>query len=309
MSDKTRMLLTGAGGFVGQAIKTELGDFEIVSMSRNSGDIVHDLTTAVPKLQHFEIVVHCAGKAHMIPKTDAEKKAFFDVNVKGTKNLLRGLELSEGLPSSFVLISSVAVYGVDTGVLITEQEPLNATQAYGLSKKQAEEITLEWCNKHGVRCTILRLPLVAGPNPPGNLGSMINAIRKGYYFDIAGGKAKKSIVLARDVAAIIPRAAKQGGIYNLTDGYHPSFAEIASHIAAELGKSKPLIMPRFIAGFLAKIGDLLGPGFPLNSRKLQVMGSDLTFDDSKARAILNWDPDTVLNGLKVLSNNGPSLRT
>lgn len=302
MPGKSRILLTGAGGFIGRAIGAELKSFEIISISRKAGDIIHDLSSAVPKLPPADIVVHCAGKAHVVPKTEPERKTFFDVNVGGTRNLLRGIELSGSLPDSFVLISTVAVYGVETGVLITEQQPLIATEPYGLSKIQAEEIVLEWCAKHNVTCTILRLPLVAGPNPPGNLGSMIRAIRRGYYFNITDGDAKKSVVLATDVAAIIPRAAAVGGIYNLTDGYHPTFAEIATHIAAALGKSKPLTMPVIIARLLAKFGDIAGRSFPLNSRKLKIISTDLTFDDTKAQDTLNWKPNAVLAAFKSMLN-------
>jgi nucleoside-diphosphate-sugar epimerase len=302
MISKSSILLTGAGGFLGRAIQAELKSFDIISLSRKGGDIIHDLTSSAPKLPPADIVVHCAGKAHVVPKTEAERKAFFDVNVVGTRNLLKGIELSGSLPHAFVLISTVAVYGVETGVLITEQQPLNAVEPYGLSKIQAEEIVLEWCAKHSVTCTILRLPLVAGPNPPGNLGSMIRAIRRGYYFNIDNGGAKKSVVLAKDVAAIIPKAAAIGGIYNLTDGYHPTFAEIATNIAAALGKSKPLTMPGTLARLLAKIGDFVGRSFPLDSRKLKIISTDLTFDDTKAKATLNWKANAVLTAFRRTLN-------
>lgn len=45
--------------------------------------------------------------------------------------------------------------------------------------------------QHNVVCTILRLPLLVGTNPPGNLGAMIKGIARGYYFNIGGGKSKK----------------------------------------------------------------------------------------------------------------------
>jgi hypothetical protein len=41
----------------------------------------------------------------------------------------------------------------------------------------------------------LVLPLLVGENPRGNLGVMMRAIDKGYYFNIGGGKARKSMVL------------------------------------------------------------------------------------------------------------------
>jgi nucleoside-diphosphate-sugar epimerase len=129
---------------------------------------------------------------------------------------------------------------------------------------------------------------------------MINGIKKGYYFNIDGGKAKKSIVLATDVAQIIPVVAKIGGVYNLTDQYHPNFLELSQFIAQQLHKPKPFNIPKWVAVLMAKAGDLLGPNAPINSNKLIKITSDLTFDDTKARNLLNWKPTSVISGFKIM---------
>ncbi|MGG8473430.1 NAD-dependent epimerase/dehydratase family protein, partial [Rahnella sp. PAMC25617] len=102
-----------------------------------------------------------------IPRTAIEKKQFYDVNVLGTLNLLKGLEKA-GVPEQFVFISSVSVYGQQSGIFINEDHPLEAKDPYGLSKIEAEDLVLKWCEQHRVVCTILRLPLLVGKNPPGN---------------------------------------------------------------------------------------------------------------------------------------------
>jgi len=295
------MLISGARGFLGDILTHTLTHAGITTIGRSATDDIHaDLKFQIPAIQKTnDIIIHAAGKAHVVPKTEAERQEFFDVNVTGTQNLLRGLEKAPGLPKCFVFISSVAVYGLETGHLISEDAPLLAEDPYGRSKIQAEKIIEEWCAKNNVVCTILRLPLLAGPNPPGNLKSMISGIKKGYYFNVAGGKAKKSIVLAQDVAEIIPTVAKVGGIYNLTDGYHPDFSELSKLIAKQLGKSKPLNMPMWVAKLFAKIGDRLGAKAPINSDKLNKITSDLTFDDSKARELLGWNPIKILDGFKT----------
>jgi len=150
-----------------------------------------------------------------------------------------------------------------------------------------------------VLLTILRLPLLVGENPPGNLGSMIKAIEKGYYFNIGGGKSKKSMVLANDVAAFIPKVASIGGIYNLTDGYHPNFYELSTLICKNRNKKIPLNIPSIIANLLGYIGDVIGKSMPLNTVKLKKITTDLTFDDSKAREIAGWNPNPVLNDLNI----------
>lgn len=291
------ILLTGSSGFFGKEIIRQNTIHSIFSLNRKFGNYKYDLSTSIPNFEsEFDIVIHNAGKAHSIPNTDAEKKSFFQVNVQGTNNLLKGLE--NAVPKQFVFISSVAVYGQESGLKIKEQASLLAKDPYGLSKIKAEQLILDWCNKNNVICTILRLPLLVGENPPGNLGAMINGINKGYYFNIAGGQARKSMVLANDVAAILLKASEIGGIYNLTDGFHPNFYELSNAIGKKYGKSRIFNLPFFIAKTIALVGDFKGEKFPIDSNKLKKITSDLTFDDTKARKILGWNPSNVLDYYK-----------
>jgi nucleoside-diphosphate-sugar epimerase len=291
-------LLTGANGFLGKHIVEEL-KVKLITLGRNSqSNIIVDLSKEIPLLPMVDLVIHSAGKAHSVPKTDVEKQSFFDVNVKGTENLLKGLEKA-GLPKQFVFISSVSVYGVISGNDIKEEYSLMAKDPYGTSKILAEKLVQDWCAKNNIICTILRLPLVIGTNPPGNLGAMIHGIRKGFYFNIAGGSAKKSMVLADDISKILLKAAQVGGIYNLTDGYHPNFYEMSHLISKQLGKGKVNNMPIWMAKILAFFGDIMGSKFPINSDKLNKLNATLTFDDSKARRSFGWNPQAVLNEFKI----------
>lgn len=289
------ILITGGNGFLGKSIIKEFENkCELYSLSRTDGDYKVSLEKEVPMFEQcFDLVVHAAGKAHSFPKTEYERKQFYDINVTGTENLLKGL-VKKGLPRQFVFISSVSVYGQEFGTGINENHQLEAKDTYGLSKIEAELLVNEWCDKHNVVCTILRLPLLVGKNPPGNLGAMIKAINKGYYFNIDGGKAKKSLVLTKDVASLISVVAPIGGIYNLTDGVHPSFSELSIAIS----KKKYLSLPLGLAKVCGRIGDLIGNKAPITSLKVKKITSDLTFDDSKARRLLNWQPESVLNYLK-----------
>jgi nucleoside-diphosphate-sugar epimerase len=294
------ILLTGSTGFLGGIILNFFkNSTKVVTLNRSFGDIRCDLATTIPKLINVNMVIHCAGKAHVVPKSEMENEEFFNVNFTGTINLLKGLDRCSTKPVSFVFISTVAVYGCDSGEMINEDTALNAQDAYGKSKIQAEDIIREWCLKNDVIYSFLRLPLLVGENPPGNLGAMINAIRKGYYFNIAGGKARKSMVLALDVAKFIANVSNIGGIYNLTDGYHPSFRELAFAIAKQLKRSSPIDIPLWLAKAMARFGDILGPKAPINSKKLNKITSNLIFDDSKARKVLGWRSNSVLENLNL----------
>nr|WP_287938003.1 NAD-dependent epimerase/dehydratase family protein [Algoriphagus sp.] len=289
--------ITGANGFLGKILCQYLQkDHQVISIGKNlQNKISVDLSITVPDLPEMDLIIHSAGKAHLIPKSAEEKRDFFEVNVNGTSNLLSGIQR---LPKLFIFISSVSVYGIDEGRNIDENFPTKGGNPYADSKIAAEGMILEWGQFHNVPVIILRLPLIAGPNPPGNLGAIIKAISNGYYFRLGVGDAQKSMVWAEDVAKLIPNLIGKSGIYQLCDGQHPKLAELDSAIAKHFNKNIRSI-PRSILIPLSKIGDLL-PFFPINTYRVKKLSQTLTFSDAKARTELGWSPSPVLEKLKEI---------
>lgn len=296
-----KLLFTGASGFLGNNVRPLLERvYEITTVGLLSqDDYTVNIAREVPELhERYEVVLHAAGKAHSIPKTEEEKQAFSDVNLQGTKNLCSALE-KVGIPGAFIFISTVAVYGCDYGENITEEHPLNGTTPYAMSKRLAEEYLQKWCYEHNVILGIIRPSLLAGPNPPGNLGAMISGIRSGRYLSIAGGQARKSILMVQDIAKLVPLLAKRGGIYNVCDSYQPTFRELEALICKQMKKSLPLSIPYWLAKRMALIGDSLGKKAPINSLKLDKIAKSLTFSNEKAIRELGWKPMSVMDNFRI----------
>lgn len=297
-----KLLFTGASGFLGYNILPILRkEYEIVHTMGlgQDDDIKVNLAKEVPPIyDHYDIVLHACGKAHVVPRTPDEVQAFYDVNYEGTRNLCTALE-RVGVPKTLVFISTVAVYGCESGELITEEHPLNGDTPYAKSKIMAEEYLTRWCSEHGVVLGILRPSLLAGKNAPGNLGAMVNGVRKGFYMNIAGGKVTKSVLMAEDIARLLPLLIEMGGVYNVCDTRQPSFGELSVSVARQLGKHKPISIPYWMAWCMAKVGDLLGSKAPINSYKLEKMTQSLTFSNEKARKELGWEPLDVLENYKI----------
>ena len=295
------LLFTGGTGFLGNNCMPVLKQYyNVTTCGITDADVIKvNLAKEIPILKDkYDIVLHAAGKAHTVPKTDAEKQVFYDVNYQGTVNLCRALE-KVGAPKALIFISTVAVYGCEYGELIDESHPLIGDTPYAKSKIMAEEYLIKWCSDHQVNLGILRPSLLAGKNAPGNLGAMVNGIKKGFYFNIDGGKVVKSILMAEDVARLIPLLEEKGGIYNVCDTRQPSFGELSASVAKQLGKHKPLSIPYWLAWSIAKIGDIIGPKAPLDSYKLEKMTKSLTFSNEKVRKELGWEPMDVLTNYSV----------
>lgn len=296
-----KLLFTGASGFLGNNIYPLLEKEYVIKTVglTTKDDYSIDIAEEIPDFtEKFDVILHAAGKAHSVPKTEIEKKAFFDINLQGTKNLCTALENSY-MPKAFIFISTVAVYGCEFGENVTEEHPLEGMTPYALSKIKAERYLEGWCAMHKVKLSILRPSLIAGPTPPGNLGEMIHGIESGKYLSIAGGRARKSILMVQDIANLVPLLIEKGGIYNVCDSYQPSFRELESVVCKQLNKKLPLSVPYWLAKSMALVGDCLGEKAPINSLKLNKITKSLTFSNEKAMTKLGWIPMNVLDNFKI----------
>ena len=299
---KIKILLTGSSGFLGKYILNflENENYEVIKVGRSlTSDINIDLS--LNKLSKIDVdyVIHAAGKAHVVPKSKEDKKDFFRVNYIGTNNLLSGLDTSK--LKSIIFISTVAVYGKEVGELIDEKCPLLGKTPYAKSKILAEQSIIDFGITNNIKTVVLRLPLVTGKNPLGNLSSMIKAVKKGYYFRIGKGQAKKSIISAFDVANLIPELFDLNGVYNLTDVTHPMISEIDSIIAAKLNK-KIKSIPICLINIIAKIGDIFYFS-PFNSAKFEKLTQNLTFSSKKLFNDIKYRPNRGLYDIVKYINN------
>ena len=101
-----KLLFTGASGFLGHNILPILNlNYDVATLGLASDDNLQcDLFLEIPLLlDRYEIVLHAAGKAHVIPKSEADKQAFYDVNYQGTVNICAALE-KVGVPKALIFI-------------------------------------------------------------------------------------------------------------------------------------------------------------------------------------------------------------
>lgn len=203
------------------------------------------------------------------------------------------------MPKILVYVSSVSVYGLEEGVEITEEYPLNGNSSYARSKIFAEQLLVDWCRLNDVVLSVIRPSLIVGKDAPGNLGAMVRGIKKGFYCRISGVETQKSLVLAEDIAKAIPVLSEKGGIYNFCGSYNPTIRELEDVIMLRLGKKHIVSLPYWSVKIISKIGNLFGPGFPINSRKLGKLTKSLTFSNEKARRELGWEPRDVIKHFEI----------
>lgn len=296
------LLLTGANGFVGKNISPILEkSYNLTSLGfSQNNDICVNLSQTTPCInKKIDVVLHLAGKAHIVPRTTKEKQSFYAVNVQGTENLCHAFEQEGNFPETFVFLSTLDVYGDVVGTDFTEKQELNPLTPYADSKKQAEDFLIQWCKNNNVRLVILRASLILGKNPVGNLAAMINGIKSGRYLSISNGKARKSMLMVEDIANLIPLVEDKEGVFNICDTESPSFKDLETLIAKQLNKKPPMNIPYWFAKILAICGDILGRKAPINSKRLRKITETQTFSNKKAITELSFQPLNVLQHFKI----------
>jgi len=263
---ENRILITGANGFLGQTILSQLQALGFSTLATDVGDVCSVLNTPYrkaditrieeikPLLENITTVIHVAGLAHVFNQDASSGEKFYKINEIGTENVA-ATAAAAGV-RHFVLISSVSVYGPYTDEAYDEQRPCKPVGPYAQSKYNAELRATKIAQKSGMALTIFRLATLYGEGDPGNVGRLIRAIDRGRFFWVGNGSNRKSLLYkgdaARAVMAVIQRPASGVNIFNIS-APPCTMREIVDGFGDALGKHPfPVHMPASLALLLGR---------------------------------------------------------
>lgn len=296
-----KIIVTGLSGFLGRSIIRENLNFkhEVFGIGRSkSNNVVCNLDSEIPLIPNdTDIIIHAAGKAHTVPKTDLQIQEFHVTNYIGTKNLIKGINNSKIKLKQFFYISTVAVYGLDSGVFIDETTPNLGNSPYAISKIKAEKLLISWSKKTETPLLILRVPLLIGKSPKGNFLKLLNSIKAGTHVAIKNLEAKKSMLLVDDLSKFLLSNINTNGIYNLVGPRDYYISEIENALKEKYSRKSLIYIPVWFLKPFAIIGDKFTK-FPINSEVLIKLTSTLTFSDFRARKEINWLSNDVIEYIK-----------
>jgi nucleoside-diphosphate-sugar epimerase len=297
------ILLTGAAGFVGQAIAENLPAgkrFKVCGAVRQNsvrfpqgvrlvtvGDI-DGSTQWNAALAGNEIVIHSAARAHIMKDSVADPLAEYRrVNVGGSLNLAR--QAIDAGVKRFIFISSIKVNGEGTlpGNPYTADDPPQPKDHYGISKMEAEQELRSLTRNSDMELVIIRPTLVYGPGVKGNFLSMMLWLWRGIPLPFSLTRNKRSFVAVGNLVDLIvtclesPVAANQ--TFLVSDGHDLSTNELLQAMGTALGR--PARLFPFPIWFISLCARMIGkPGIAH-----RLFGS-LQVDISKTRTMLDWSP-------------------
>lgn len=289
-----RVLVTGAGGFIGSALSAHLtaSGMRVTGSSRGGGSGIRlspDNESFDPEVfTAFDVVVHCAARVHQMHDAGQNEAAFIRDNVHFTTRVAEACQKA-GV-RHFVFFSSIKVLGESTGdTPFSSQSAPNPQDAYGRSKWQAEEALKALVKKGGMSLSIVRIPLVYGSGAKGNLAALDRLAAKGIPLPFGGIKNRRSLLglsnLCGFVERIINDERARGATftYLLADPRPVSTPDVYRYLGRQHGKSLKLPrLPGFFWSGLHKI--------PRLQPVVERLTGNLEIDISDALNLTGWNP-------------------
>lgn len=297
-----KVLVTGATGFVGRALCARLAElgYAVCGAIRNPLSLPSQLPfeTVVTgelgldgdwsrALADVAVVFHLAARTHVLRETARDAFAEYRrINVAGTQALAQAA-LRAGV-RRIVFLSSIKVNGEQTDDLpFTEDTAPKPEDAYGVSKREAEQALGSVTRGTDFETAILRAPLVYGPGVKGNFLRLMHWAARGVPLPLASIVNRRSLIyIGNLVDALITAgcAAEAGGkTYLVSDGDDVSTPDLLRSIANALQVPARLLPcpPALLLAAAASLG---------KREEARRLTGSLQIDSSRIRRELNWLP-------------------
>ena len=267
----SRVIVTGAEGFIGYAVVDQL---------KQTGINVAGWTGPPESLALFaepaDIVIHLAASARHAELTVDERS-----DVGETEAILEYCRMHN---AKCILASTAGVYSSGAEEYQDEEAPTGPVSAYATSKLRAEQSCRVAYTQHGVPCTVLRLFNVYGPGqrPPFLIPHVVDSIAADKPFKLKMPKAIRDFVFVQDVASAFAAAVvsqdRNFRVINIGSGRGTCISDLVTMVARLLGKS---------------------PVWSISGKRSSEVHSSVA-DIRRARSELKWQPAVALEeGLKV----------
>ena len=311
------IIIIGGSGFIGTALLDITSGIENVvnidkapSAKYNDKTILGDIrdveefakVLGTPRISPDSFVILLAAE-HRDDVTPTS--SYYDVNVEGTRNVLKAMD-EKGI-TKIIFTSSVAVYGLNKENP-SETTPVDPFNDYGKSKWEAEVVLREWYNKDTANRTliIIRPTVVFGPGNKGNVYNLLKQIATGRFMMIGKGQNKKSMAYVENIVGFITfsiRCQLSGyHVFNYVDKPDLNMNELVSVSERALNKKLPPIRIPFWAGYLGGIGfDVLAKitrrKFPISSVRVKKFCATTQFSNEALVKLGYAPPYTLSDGL------------
>jgi nucleoside-diphosphate-sugar epimerase len=306
--------IIGGSGFIGTNLIDKLkgkDEYKVSNIDKASSEAHPDITVSGDVRESDKVSQQLAANGWVVllaaeHRDDvAPVSLYYDVNVKGTENVLKAMD-EKGI-QKIIFTSSVAVYGLDKENP-SEDHVADPFNHYGKSKWQAEELLRAWYNRDPEKrsLVIIRPTVVFGPGNRGNVYNLLKQIASGKFLMIGRGNNKKSMAYVENITGFIKYCIDQHlqgyHVFNYADKPDLSMNELVVVAEGALSKKLPGIRIPYWLGYAGGLGfDLLskvtGKKLPISAVRVKKFCATTQFNN---QAVLKstYHPDyTLAEGL------------
>jgi len=257
----TRILITGASGFVGTHLIRYFSDSQEVLLfgfGRKQVPglmMLKDYQTQTLIDNEIDVVIHLAGIAHDL-SNQYTPEDYYRVNYEGTRKLVD--EVLGSRVSKFIFVSSIKAALDTSSTPADESMHPNPVTDYGKSKLQAEEY-IQSLNWNGKSFYILRPVMMHGSGNKGNLNLLYRFAKSGIPFPFGAYHNQRSFHSIDNFCFIVKSVVEMNlasGIYHLADDGFLSTVNLFELISSAIGR-KPLVLKLPIE-FIAALSSMVG---------------------------------------------------
>lgn len=271
----------------GKNVKYHMADLEDPTLFRNAGF-------------KCDAAINLAG---ILRKPGIEEESYWKVHYESTKHILE--ECLKFKIRHFLLVSTTGVYGATGRSPRGEEGPLAPGDIYERTKLEAERYAREQCGVDKVALTVARPALVYGPGDL-HLLALYKAIAGGYFRVVGDGSNLVHPIYIDDLieglmrclpgAAVAEPAGDKPRTFNLAGPGPVAFGAFCETIAKAVGRKRlpSMRIPRGVASLAGGAFELLHAVTrikpPLTRETVKFMTSDRSYDITRARIGLGWEP-------------------
>ncbi|HRD68933.1 MAG TPA: NAD-dependent epimerase/dehydratase family protein [Legionella sp.] len=306
MSQRKKLLITGASGFIGKALINSLKSkysIRILTYNLFSVEILKKLFPEISDVHNIsnlneiqwnelfhevDTIIHCGAQTKPLKNGIEPEQQFMKSNYEATINLAKSA--AENGVRRFIFLSSMSVYGnMRQCAQFSENSPLKPTNAYGLSKLRAEQELMGLSEK--LEVVIIRPPLIYGPGAAGNFKKLFTLVNKRMPMPLGAIKNKRHFCginnLIDFINLCIDAEQAKNQAFLISDREAISTTDLVKKISKALNKKNYLIpIPHQI---LEKTLKFIGM-----ARLADQLLYNIEIDSTKARTLLQWIPPYTL---------------
>jgi dihydroflavonol-4-reductase len=264
---------------------------EVFSGSITDAELCRRAARGATHIFHLAVAMREGGKSD---------EFFESINLDGTRQLLEAA--SQQRVERFVYCSTIGIYGHRAPGITREDSPLAPGNIYERTKVSAELLVRDFAEHCGVPSVILRPADVYGPRDQ-RLLKMFKGVSKGRFPLFGSGEGRRHMVYVDDVVSAFFKACQcddaLGEGLIIAGPRSCTLRELLDEVTRATGSKRygvrlPLVPMLGLAAVVEDVSSALGIDPPIYRRRMDFFHSDSEFDTSRARRVLDWEPQVDL---------------